>query len=62
MIENYRTLYEQAVDADDPRYTGGFGQYLHYSEPSTPANTDIVTPNNDTPYSWGWFDLRRSPG
>jgi hypothetical protein len=61
MIENYRTLYEQAVDADDPRYTGGFGQYRHYSEPFTPANTDIVTPNNDTPYSWGWFDLRAEP-
>src|SRR5688572_10787979 len=61
MIENYRTLYEQAVDADDPRYSGGFGKYRHYSEPFTPANTDIVTPNNDTPYSWGWFDLRAEP-
>jgi hypothetical protein len=61
MIENYRTLHEQAVDADDPRFTGGFGRYRHYSEPFTPANTDIVTPNNDTPYSWGWFDLRAEP-
>lgn len=61
MIENYRTLYEQAVDETDPRYTGGFGHYRHYSEPFTPANTDIVTPNNDTPYSWGWFDLRAEP-
>ena len=61
MVENYRTLYEQAVDAEDPRFTGGFGQYRHYSEPFTPANTDIVTPNNDTPYSWGWFDLRAEP-
>jgi hypothetical protein len=61
MVENYRTLYEQAVDAEDPRFTGGFGHYRHYSEPFTPANTDIVTPNNDTPYSWGWFDLRAEP-
>ncbi|WP_137845172.1 DUF1254 domain-containing protein [Microbacterium sp. 2FI] len=61
MIENYRTMYEQAVDAQDPRFTGGFGRYRHYSEPFTPANTDIVTPNNDTPYSWGWFDLRAEP-
>jgi len=61
MIENYRTLYEQAVDTADPRYTGGFGRYRHYSEPFSPANTDIVTPNNDTPYSWGWFDLRAEP-
>ena len=41
--------------------TGGFGRYRHYSEPFTPDNTDIVTPNNDTPYSWGWFDLRAEP-
>jgi hypothetical protein len=61
MIENYRTLYEQAVDSSDPRYTGGFGRFRHYSEPFTPENTDIVTPNNDTPYSWGWFDLRLEP-
>ncbi|MFJ4017345.1 DUF1254 domain-containing protein [Microbacterium sp. NPDC090014] len=61
MIENYRTLHEQAVDASDPRYTGGFGLFRHYSEPFTPDNTDIVTPNNDTPYSWGWFDLRAEP-
>lgn len=61
MVENYRTLYEQAVDAEDPRFTGGFGRYRHYSEPFTPDNTDIVTPNNDTPYSWGWFDLRAEP-
>lgn len=61
MLENYRTLYAQAVDAADPRYTGGFGVFRHYPEPFTPANTDIVTPNNDTPYSWAWLDLRAEP-
>jgi len=61
MVENYRTLFEQAVDASDPRSVGGFDVFRHYSEPFTPANTDIVTPNNDTPYSWGWFDLRAEP-
>lgn len=61
IVENYRTLYLQAVDTEDPRYIGGFGQYRHYSEPATPANTDIVTPNNDTPYSWMWLDLRAEP-
>ncbi len=61
MVENYRTMYAQAVDAADHRYVGGFGVYRHYSQPARPENTDIVTPNNDTPYSWAWLDLRAEP-
>ncbi|WP_406363200.1 DUF1254 domain-containing protein [Streptomyces sp. NBC_00715] len=61
MLENYRTLYTQAVDSNDHRYVGGFGTFRHYPRPSRPENTDIVTPNNDTPYSWCWLDLRAEP-
>ena len=61
VVENYRTMHAQAIDANDPRYTGGFGKYRHYAEPARPENTDIVTPNNDTPYSWLWLDLRAEP-
>ncbi|GAA1357818.1 DUF1254 domain-containing protein [Streptomyces beijiangensis] len=61
LLENYRTMYPQAVDPEDPRSVGGFGRFRHYAEPFTPANTDVVTPNNDTPYSWAWFDLRAEP-
>ena len=61
MLENYQTLYHQAVDTRAAEYVGGFGKYRHYSEPFTPANHDIVTPNNDTPYSWAWLDLRAEP-
>jgi hypothetical protein len=42
-------------------YFGGFGRFRHYSRLFTPADTDIVTPNNDTPYSWAWLDLRAEP-
>lgn len=61
LLCNYRTLHAQALDPADPRYIGGFGRFRHYTRPFTPANTDVVTPNNDTPYSWAWLDLRAEP-
>ncbi|WP_237534456.1 DUF1254 domain-containing protein [Streptomyces sp. SID3343] len=61
MPENYRTLYAQAVDADDHRYVGGFGTFRPYPQPSRPENTDVVTSDNDTPCSWAWPDLRSEP-
>jgi hypothetical protein len=61
MTESYQTWRKQAVDEKDPGYVGGFNRYRHYSEPFTPDNKDIVTPNNDTPYSWAWLDLRAEP-
>lgn len=61
LLENYRTMYPQAIDEADPRHVGGFGVFRHYPQPFTAANTDVVTPNNDTPYSWAWLDLRAEP-
>ncbi|MFB7619173.1 DUF1254 domain-containing protein [Kitasatospora sp. NPDC056181] len=61
ILQNYRTMYAQAVDDADPRHVGGFGVFRHYPQPFSPANTDVVTPNNDTPYSWAWLDLRAEP-
>jgi hypothetical protein len=60
LVLNYRTLYLQAVDPTAKEYVGGFGKYRHYGM-SSPANHDIVTPNNDTPYSWAQVDLRSEP-
>ena len=56
----YRTMYVQAIDSTSKEYVGGFGKYRHYGM-STPDNKDIVTPNNDTPYSWAHVDLRVEP-
>ncbi|MFE7188837.1 DUF1254 domain-containing protein [Kitasatospora sp. NPDC057541] len=61
ILQNYRTLYTQALDDADPRHVGGFGVFRHYPRPATPADTDVITPNNDTPYSWAWLDLRTEP-
>lgn len=60
LVMNYRTTYLQAVDAKAKEYVGGFGKYKHYGM-SSPENHDIVTPNNDTPYSWAQVDLRAEP-
>ncbi len=60
-IASYGTWSKQATLPDAPEYVGGFNVFRHYSETFTPENTDIVTPNNDTPYSWAWLDLRAEP-
>jgi hypothetical protein len=61
MTESYQTGRTQAVDSASKAYVGGLDVYRHYSEPFSPANKDVVTPNNDTPYSWAWLDLRAEP-
>ncbi|MDM0015581.1 DUF1254 domain-containing protein [Variovorax sp. J22P168] len=61
MLENYNTMYRQLADPAGREYVGGFGKFRHYSELYTPENHDVVTPNNDTPYSWAWLDLRAEP-
>src|SRR4051794_8731225 len=60
-IQSYNTWYKQAVDANAPEYVGGFNVFRDYANVFTPENKDLVTPNNDTPYSWAWLDLRAEP-
>jgi hypothetical protein len=57
----YETMYAQTLDPAASGYVGGFNVFRHYDQLFTPANTDIRTPNNDTPYSWAWLDLRAEP-
>jgi hypothetical protein len=60
-LYNYKTLFQQTQDSSFPGYIGGFGRFRHYARGFTPSDTDIVTPSNDTPYSWAWLDLRAEP-
>lgn len=60
LVMYYRTMYMQAIDASSSSYSGGFGKWLNLGT-ATPQDTDIVTPNNDTPYSYAWVDLRAEP-
>jgi hypothetical protein len=52
MPYNYKTLFQQTADSSFTDYVGGINCYRHYSPGFTPAEKDIVTPSNDTPYSW----------
>ncbi|MCL1586997.1 MAG: DUF1254 domain-containing protein [Actinomycetia bacterium] len=60
LVMMYRTMYLQAIDASSSSYSGGFGKWLILGT-ATPQDTDIVSPNNDTPYSYAWVDLRTEP-
>jgi hypothetical protein len=60
-IQGYQTMYNQTVNSAFPGFVGGFNRFRHYARSATPTDTDIVTPNNDTPYSWAWLDLRAEP-
>lgn len=61
MLMHYQTMEKQARNPQAAEYVGGFNRFRHYSKLFTPSNRDIVTPNNDTPYSWAWLDLRSEP-
>ena len=61
MMENYRTMYVQAIDRTAPGYVGPFNQISHKTELLGPEFKDIVRPNNDTMYSLAWIDLRAQP-
>lgn len=58
---NYRTMRLYALDKTYPDYAGGFNKFKHYDKIFTPADTAVVTPNNDTPYSWAILNLADEP-
>ena len=60
-LQGYQTFWNQTQNPSFAGSVGGFNRFRHYSRLNTPADTDIVTPNNDTPYSWAWLDLRAEP-
>ena len=60
LVMYYRTMYLQAIDTESKSYSGGFGKWLNLGT-SSPKDTSIVTPNNDSPYSYAWVDTRAEP-
>ena len=56
----YRTIYSQIVDKESPTNLGGFGKWRHDGL-ARPEDKETTMPNNDTPYSWAWVDVRSEP-
>jgi hypothetical protein len=61
MVMNYGTMYEYFVDKGSPAYKAPFNQLYNTARVYTPADTTVVTPNSDTPYSFVCMDLRAEP-
>ncbi len=61
MLENYKTMYAQAVNEDLPTFGAPFNQFSHRRRLLSPEFTDVVAPNNDTLYSMAWLDLGTEP-
>jgi hypothetical protein len=61
MMENYRTMYTQAVDRTAPGYMAPFNELVSKTELLGPEFKEIVRPNNDTLYALAWLDLRAQP-
>ncbi len=61
MIMAYGIMYEYSVDKQSSQYKGPFNQIKSEARVFTPADTAVVTPNSDTPYSFLVMDLRSEP-
>lgn len=61
MVMNYGVYYESFVDTSSSQYKAPFNQLHNTARVYTPADTAVVTPNSDTPYSFIGMDLRAEP-
>ncbi len=61
LVVNYGTIYEFNVDKNSGQYKGPFNQIYNEARVFSPADTAVVTPNSDTPYSFVTMDLRAEP-
>jgi len=61
LSENYNTINAYFIDQANPNYKAPINQIFNESKVFTPADTAVVTPNSDTPYSFICADLRAEP-
>jgi len=54
-------MNEFAVDTKSSQFKAPFNEIHNDHHVATPADTAVITPNSDTPYSFVWVDLRAEP-
>jgi hypothetical protein len=61
LVMNYAVMQEFAVDRNSGQFKAPFNEIKNEHHVATPADTAVITPNSDTPYSLLWLDLRAEP-
>jgi hypothetical protein len=61
LVMNYAVMQEFAVDKNSGQFKAPFNEIKNLHHVATPADTAVITPNSDTPYSMLWLDLRAEP-
>lgn len=61
LVMNYAVMQEFAVDENSGQFKATFNEIKNERHVATPADTAVITPNSDTPYSICWMDLRAEP-
>ena len=61
LVMNYAVMQEFAVDKNSSQFKAPFNEINNQHRVATPADTAVITPNSDTPYSTLWLDLRAEP-
>ncbi|MGO4175914.1 DUF1254 domain-containing protein [Bosea sp. TAF32] len=61
LVMNYAVMHEFAVDRNSGQFKAPFNEIYNMHHVATPADTAVITPNSDTPYSILWLDLRAEP-
>ena len=61
MVMDYAVMYDFVINRDSPAWKAPFNTLRNEARVFTSADTTVVTPNSDTPYSLVWADLRAEP-
>ena len=61
MVMDYAVMYDFIINRDSRAWKAPFNTLRNEARVFTSADTTVVTPNSDTPYSFAWADLRAEP-